>query len=375
MGTYRLRLTVLSETDVDEQLAFDPGLDAYFVGVAIGGTPATPRTNGTVAYISFGECMYLDGSGTPISLFALPLGFRLPGSAITLRNWVGGPHGTIIGQLMQRVGIAPITDFARCISQDGAYNNTQTLFGSGSGSTNNISSLLFNPTELIDLFVTLTLNIIVSDPVRFTTWIFKQLELVGSYDLITWSWQIANGIDIGDNVKAFGAEAPINVSSGGGATGDLSNIYSTATPSKTGPDLKGTFGAGSGGGVESISFTWYDGVDNQTLTIPNADFDDWTVIFISFLLPDTLPLDTIVNVTAKLSPAPAIPISGGGTGTQFTGSVLLGKIKILSVAASGIYRIVPDKRNDTIYINAPTNDDTADVAIPYPHGKTGFIGG
>lgn len=60
----------------------------------------------------------------------------------------------------------------------------------------------------------------------------------------------------------------------------------------------------------------------------------------------------------------------------FSGSVLLGVLTMLDAAnTSGIYRIVTDKTADTIYLSSDVGALTADVAIPMPFARTGFIGG
>ncbi|MET0785163.1 MAG: hypothetical protein ABWY25_00455 [Paenisporosarcina sp.] len=59
-------------------------------------------------------------------------------------------------------------------------------------------------------------------------------------------------------------------------------------------------------------------------------------------------------------------------GTKFYGSVPLGTLNILVARASGIYRLVDGKTNDTLYATA-RDGTTYDVAIPTPFGKTGFF--
>jgi hypothetical protein len=61
-------------------------------------------------------------------------------------------------------------------------------------------------------------------------------------------------------------------------------------------------------------------------------------------------------------------------GTTFSGSVILGILQVLLVGnASGVYTLVANKTNDTIYNNA-RDGTTQDVRIPNPKIKTGFIG-
>lgn len=59
-------------------------------------------------------------------------------------------------------------------------------------------------------------------------------------------------------------------------------------------------------------------------------------------------------------------------GTQFGGTVTLGTLTVLVAEASGIYRFVDGKTNDTLYATA-RDGTTYDVKIPNPGAKTGFF--
>lgn len=62
------------------------------------------------------------------------------------------------------------------------------------------------------------------------------------------------------------------------------------------------------------------------------------------------------------------------TSSQFSGSLLLGRfVTIWLRSASGIYRIVTNKRNDTVY-DEENLPDTYDIKIPDPFARGGFIG-
>lgn len=63
-----------------------------------------------------------------------------------------------------------------------------------------------------------------------------------------------------------------------------------------------------------------------------------------------------------------------GNGVQFSGDVVLGTLTILLANASGIYKLVKGKSNDTLYSGA-RDGTTYTVKIPNPFAKTGFIGG
>jgi hypothetical protein len=67
-----------------------------------------------------------------------------------------------------------------------------------------------------------------------------------------------------------------------------------------------------------------------------------------------------------------ITIICGTPGNEFTGTVPLGDFTILIAEASGIYKLVDGKSNDTLYTSA-RDGTTYDVKIPNPKGKTGFF--
>lgn len=238
-----------------------------------------------------------------------------------------------------------------------------------------IKSLFFLATELLGASLTSAAPTIQ----------IRQLYINGSYDIVTWSWGFSNGLPYTvpttptQSGRLFADEGRVEIQSGStvaGSGGDLTNIYSTATPTKTGVDLKGTYGSGSGAGISNVILSWNDSVTGlyTYVRVANTDFDDWTSIFFSFLLPGSVPTDTLITVSLESTAFPAIP-APAGIGTQFSGSVKLGVLKILTTSASGIYKIETDKTDDTIYINSPTDNTTAEVKIPYPHIVTGFIGG
>ncbi len=101
-----------------------------------------------------------------------------------------------------------------------------------------------------------------------------------------------------------------------------------------------------------------DNDDNVIVDVDSADFIQWTLTLIRF------------RFHAPGYSGPLIL-----EGTTFSGSVFLGSIEILLVDGSGIYRIIANKRNDTIYeASSAPSPVTVDVAIPTPFAKTGFIG-
>jgi hypothetical protein len=101
----------------------------------------------------------------------------------------------------------------------------------------------------------------------------------------------------------------------------------------------------------------------------NTPYDDVTYQAIGDEIVDLLEeLCIVAEVGLFVTPNP-------DPGTQFTGSVKLGNLIILLENASGIYRIVPNKTNDTLYINSNSVSETTDIKMPNPFAKGGYIGG
>src|SRR5579863_416352 len=67
----------------------------------------------------------------------------------------------------------------------------------------------------------------------------------------------------------------------------------------------------------------------------------------------TLPLLPGIN--------PSIPVVLSGTPTEFSGTVALGLFTITIVNGAGIYVITPGNTADTLYVNSPINNTTAQV--------------
>lgn len=73
-------------------------------------------------------------------------------------------------------------------------------------------------------------------------------------------------------------------------------------------------------------------------------------------------------------PQPVTVVLNDPTGTQFSGTVPLGTLFVITANGSGIYRIVTNKTNDTIY-SSVRDGSTYDTKIPNPKFKTGFVRG
>ena len=112
----------------------------------------------------------------------------------------------------------------------------------------------------------------------------------------------------------------------------------------------------------------------STVTLQYVDPDD------GLLISRTItPTAVSTNLYTFLIPTDLLGIPSDftfdifATGTSFSGTVLLGTLSISIPDASGIYRLVPGKTNDTLYDQKVTPVTTSDVKIPDPFFKTGFL--
>jgi hypothetical protein len=298
--------------------------------IATTGAPAA----GTIRLIPDSRNIFLDGAASPTPESNLPIGFRAYAATLTTQVAEGGDLSTtrslVVGATVGTEGSSTL-----------AYPSTPPL------SLNSILATTFG----MNWQTTATSDIAI-----------YILRITGFYDIMTWSWEIANGVELPDGTKLFDPEEIIEITS--------EDIYSPGNPpgnpTGTGPCLDI---------VTEIVFSWTDPVTGfETITVAALDFNEQTCFTISFPLPETLPEDIPITVTPKSPNFPPIE-PPEGTGTEFDGSVLLGPIIILNTLTSGLYKIVADKTDDTMYIDSPNSDDTVEIAIPDPFGKTGFIGG
>lgn len=104
---------------------------------------------------------------------------------------------------------------------------------------------------------------------------------------------------------------------------------------------------------------------------------------LSFSVPDSSSADieitgdggVLVSSEADIESSGFPDIHVTGSGGVLVGSIGSGSTPlVLSKDVSGMYTFISDKRNDTIYTKNSDPDDTTDVAIPEPFGKTGYFG-
>ncbi len=114
--------------------------------------------------------------------------------------------------------------------------------------------------------------------------------------------------------------------------------------------------------ILTVEIHYIDSMGNpQTINVPDTEWvlvEENQFIFLMPIFPSGMAWFSIVV-----------------TSTQFSGSVTLGQLTTLFfTSATGIYRLVTNKRSDTLYLeNDPPN--TIDVKIPDPFWKSGYVGG
>lgn len=334
MGTFRARFTLQNTTGNAFQTSGVGDDAAHFYNSNTPPGEEGVAKSGTITYALIGDCFFLDGSPTAIPFSGLPSGFILDGLlALSTPNGNVGP--TVIAQLLAGQTI-PATATTIAALTWGSY-------GPNSATANAAIPALFledinditlaAPIDLITfLQIVASINPVLVSPIDFSinfTSIPDVIDVTGNYTIAMLSWTIDN-------------PNPVN-------PGDTLSVSSDGVN----PDLLDVTGV-------TITYTDADG-NPVEIDIPTTDFLVWTSVLFSFVLPEEL--NDVVETEITIS------------GTIFSGSEPIGTIFILLEDGSGIYRIVTNKTNDTLYTNAPVNDDTVDVKIPNPFIKTGFIGG
>jgi len=171
------------------------------------------------------------------------------------------------------------------------------------------------------------------------------------------------------------------------ATGCGSLPYASAVDSITGFYLTGTYA------LENFQFNLNNSSQpvesNVTQVTITSDPDDPDHLKLDQLDPTTpiqvdgtdVPLINIISqsefelvfVIFFTGTPQVVTVSVTGNGTQFSGSVTLGKLEtIYFLNAPGIYFLDSSATADVLYDT--DNGGTIEVAIPDPFGKTGFIG-
>lgn len=314
MGTYRATFSEQSNA------GFTHGGGAYFIQAA--------TDSGLVTLILTGACFYIDGSGVPVAFSGLPGGF-IPLDA-ALRQTAGAHIGELQKAVNETVVHSRVTY--------GVYGPTDTTVVALFPSVTHVGIPTLTPVpSAIDLIALLniagdiTLNPGPDAASKVT--IFDNLEVYGNYGIQTYTFTPTQAI-IGPTISSAQVQVDTDNQTVPGIMNQVTSI-----------DLDWT---DSGGNPQNIHLTTGFSAPNQ-----------YTIIF---------------NVPTASFPRP--PTSNPTINTTFNipfgGSVPAGTFRILYESGSGVYRIVANKRNDTLYTSL---GNTTDVKIPNPFADTGFIGG
>lgn len=282
-----------------------------------------------------GASIYLDGSMSPITFAALPVGFTPLSASVKVGiPGIGNPPNTIVQYFLQQ----------------GAGVN-------GTVNTNDFPIDFSIPPSMLDILAeafglkcTITVTAISTagsvgdNPSAPFNAHINDLRIEGTYELGGFSWtleQPTRGVE----------DTPV------AKTNTDDTITITSPPEDDDPDTLDLEQ------VTEITIEYTDeNGDPQSIIVTNITIQNHNKLV--FKLPDILSIDP--NDPPKVY---KILI----TSTQFSGSVLLGKlVTIYFFNAPGIYRLVPDKATDTLY--DIENGGTVEVQIPDPFIKTGFVG-
>jgi len=278
--------------------------------------------SGSVTYNLIGNCIYLDGSLTPISISNLPVGFVLSGlqNLSTPCTIIGG--GNNISQAFSSSGA---TALASLVWSSYSKSIVSTPI--------NTSILLLatdiNFVSIIDLFIFLKITASIA-PTGFTDEldIVDTIDVNGDYSIVSTKWVVSNLTNPNTN-------SPMVFS-----PGDIGQITSSDG---------------------SYDFSTLTKINISSTIIVSQPFITQTPTVITFQIPPTVPPGTYTPTTQ---------------GTGFSGDAYLGPMSIIVADSSGIYAIAPGKTNDTLYMGSGSgNNITNDNAIPTPFIKTGYIGG
>jgi hypothetical protein len=276
--------------------------------------------NDTIRFDFTGSAFYLDGSLIPIPFASLPSGIRPLTATLSFVNEFG-VSGTATFQLEQASGVLGVA-----LATSFAYDFT------------------FPAPTMEDIYLD-GCGLKVSLPIAGDSLnVIYDLKVEGTYDILAFQYTIENGT------------TPLN-------PGDLVTI--TSDPNDpTALDFTQLGNADN----SPINFTFVDNDgDSITIELPLMYILTITVNLLIFILPGgmgNIPRDGSGNGHPN--------VNGVGNGTQFSGTIALGTLVVHYANGSGIYKIVKNKRTDTVYNHDTT---TREVAIPNPTALTGYIGG
>jgi hypothetical protein len=215
------------------------------------------------------------------------------------------------------------------------------------------------PQTPADLAAALSIEITINDSARMTSLIFQSLQFLGTYQIITYQFQINN---------LTHPQLPANTA----YPGDVLQI--TPVP-PTPPVMNAITQVTIGSAVINPPFCTQSAYAIQTWA-PCADGTN------PVLCPNAVgTVETICTIVKWANwccptnpPKGTVPVSIVAP-TLFSGSVSLGTLTILPLNATGMYTITPGLTHDTLYANPGVDNSTQVVSIKGPGWKVGPIGG
>lgn len=274
-----------------------------------------------------GASFYLDGSPTPIAFASLPSGFTPTAAAVKIGPSITPDNADDLYNLQQGVGVngpdlTPTFDY----DFSGIPPSALDIYVGGIGLKVflSVTQAQGNFTEIGPLF---------------------DLRVEGTYEINDYSWDL----EVPDDPVDTGTKIRVTSNSDDPTDPRVLDVDQITTITVTYKDSSDVWQEIT---VTNITLVY------RRITISNI------VNILEFTIPDILSID-------PGDPPKTLLIRI--TSTQFSGSVVLGKlITIYFVDAPGIYRLVPSKHTDTLY--DIENGGTVDVKIPNPFAKTGFVG-
>lgn len=320
-----------------------------------------------------GACIYLDGSVTPISFFALPSGFTALTAAVSVTaNITSTPAVGSVNYYLEQgaLNIGPAN------TNTYPYSPIPTIF------------------QIVSAGIGFSVNMASSHPSEGVIY-FNDLIIQGTYQIQQQQSQFSTPLIQNPQTQiSTGSNITINASSGGGLRAGIGTGTGSGSGSSGNTGINPSAGtgssvsSGSGGGLllggslnpinqlgatflppqlnlrnaQYITLSYYDTSNVlHTINISPSSFITWTANQIVFTIPDiTVDQPKVIYILYV------------DNGQQFSGSVLLGALTtIYFLDGSGIYFLNVGKGTDTLYVQG--TGQIVEVAIPNPFIKTGFI--
>lgn len=283
-------------------------------------TDGAPNSYDNTLRLSFsGDCIYLDGSLTPISFAGLPAGFNPLTASIKI---ITDAFINNVSYYLQHAS-----------GNDGTVNTDDYPYDFGAFPTPTMLDIISNG---CGLRVSFNLNIGESGQV---TGVYN-LRIEGTYDLQAFPYDWTN--DTPDVDPRVDKEVTITSTNGGLDTVVTDDTDITTNPNF--PDENNIFGNPNGkwSGITLVYGSNTYTIPSESIIEQTADelifeIDYWFILWI--LLLDPMPeKEKKKKIEAELK-----------LGTRFSGSVSLGTLTIVIADASGIYRFVSNQTHDVVY--------------------------